>query len=57
MATPYNKDSETVAGGCRAKDEHDRMRSNEYQGDIGDADVGTEKSDKLMQPQTGEEGD
>lgn len=52
MATPYEKDDETVAGGCRAKDVHDEMRKDPV--DIG----GQEKSTKeLMRPQTGKDAE
>lgn len=55
MAQPYNKNAETVAGGCRAKDVHDEMRTDKYQNDIGDADLEGEKKDELMRPGTGED--
>lgn len=53
MAQNYSKEyNQGPSGGCKVADVHEEMRSDKYQNDIFDADVGTEKDDKLMMPPT-----
>ncbi len=49
-ADNYNKCDCPSSG----KTEHNEMRTTKFQSDIGDADLSSEKGDKLMMPQSEE---